>query len=452
LKIPFKKLALHPLALLWYVAGGVWIVYKAFGTWLLFAFYNSKAWAFFSSKALTHEPSKMDFEMVCSKVDQAVPGIFYTGILFTAAFAITWWVLTRFPQRDAFLKQMFRCGVYAVVAIIICGVFLTQWQLRGNNPHYGFDKMLSFTAFRPFVYRVLSPSIVRTLTNVVLVIENKKSLKASLSLDLKPKALFLSNAKKIAMLYMFACLVALQFAMAWLVRSFFPHSNAWLRIYLPPVFLLFLPLTFRGGGYFYDFADLLFLTVCLAALAQKRWCLFYIFFPLAVLNKESSVLVIVYFAATFFREMRWRTLFAHLFWQLMIGGTLILSIQRLFSHNPGFPVWFLLMKNMSFWTMPSTYFKTAVLFSFPLPLPGLQNIFMAILLAIFIGYEWREKPNNIKRLFWMVVPLNFLLLLIGGCRDELRSMYSSFPIIYLIIFHTIQRLYLPLKDQPMGTH
>jgi hypothetical protein len=74
-----------------------------------------------------------------------------------------------------------------------------------------------------------------------------------------------------------------------LTRAVYPQ-NIVAREMSPILFGLLLPLSFRSGGYIYDFPELVFLFATLLLMWQRRYWPCLLLMPLAALNKESILL------------------------------------------------------------------------------------------------------------------------------------------------------------------
>jgi hypothetical protein len=68
--------------------------------------------------------------------------------------------------------------------------------------------------------------------------------------------------------------------------------------------------------------------------------------------------------------------------------------------------------------------------------------FLAFLcIGLLIGYDWKNKPTFIKDALAIAVPM-VLLTLLFGYLDEYRDFYELYPIIILLIAHTIIKQFM----------
>lgn len=359
----------------------------------------------------------------------------------------------RHNKKGSLLKVFL---VYFITAFFVLHVFMLKWGFMGDQIRNGFNKMMSYTAHKPFVHRVLTPILINSCTALVpenIIDSNKKWLTEDSPLLRYVRIEGAWNANisfkyHLTYLYLFLCLIILLFSMGYLTKLIYNYPKFDSDSF-PAMGLLLLPLTFLQGGYFYDFPELLFMIFCLICLIKQRWTFYYIIFFLAVLNKESNVLLVLFFLA--FRDINIsrKSFLKHLLAQIFLGGIIYIVIRSIFATNPGDGIEFNLEENIRFWGTPRNYF----LFFDPyfsgiriFPRGGIQifprggNILTVSILSFLIFYKWREKPIKIKRLFFYTFIVNFPLFIIFGWRDEIRALSFVFPSIYLLSVHSIYNL------------
>lgn len=368
------------------------------------------------------------------------------ALLVAAAFA-----LRRRLDRQrlaATFRWVFLTLVYTVVAAVVLNAFMTRWGFRGDAPNHGFVHLLDHTAHRPFVYRVLSPAVVNAAAS--LVPEAAKSAWKPWLLRETPLLRYRApyeswNPDKalkwhVAYGYLFLCLMAALFAARSLARAVTPVS-ALFSDYAPAVALLLLPLTFLRGGYLYDFSELMFLFLCTLCASRGRWLLYYVLFILAVLNKESNVLVAAIFVAFAASRLPPRQWLGHVACQLAIGAALIAALHVVFRDAGGgsTQAWFPL--NVLFLLSPEWYAKFFSPYAPLVPLPRGINLISLALLAFIALWRWQQKPLEVRRLFLLTGAATLPLYVLFGFLDEIRALSLVFPAIYLLGCHTLDDLY-----------
>ena len=183
--------------------------------------------------------------------------------------------------------------------------FMDKWGFREDESRFGLTQMMEHTAHRPFAYRVLVPWIVngmgqliplRSVEHALDRLDPQENLRRNLlrqryfkaegavawTRDVRRRYLF-------TYLLLFAVLVGTMFVLRKLTDVHLPGSV--LCDFAPIAFVTLLPLTFIRGGYYYDFPELLFLAASFLLAVHKRYFLLVAVFGLAVLNKESNLLL-----------------------------------------------------------------------------------------------------------------------------------------------------------------
>jgi len=377
--------------------------------------------------------------------------VFFLGIsLILALFLLVAWVIRhRHSSRTAGLfRFLLVLLLYAVVAAVLLNSFMTSWGFRGNMRWFGFEEMLTFSAEKPYVYRVLTPTLINFIASIVpnRVVETNRSffLEQSPLINFMKfdRELSLATSVKyhVAYYYLFACLLLWLFALRRLTILLFPSPLAFID-FAPAMAAIFLPLTFIHGGYMYDFPELLLLTLSLHCLLQSRWHFFYPLFVLSLLNKESNFLIILYFIALQYRKMPRAELTKHLAAIAAISGLHWVSLHLLFRANAGSDIYLQVWHNISHWLSPESYFMFFTPYSPGIAFPRGGNLLLIFMVLFLVCYRWREKPEEIRRVFLFTLPVILLLFLCCSHSDETRNLSLIFPPFYLLAFHTVRRLY-----------
>ncbi len=179
------------------------------------------------------------------------------------------------------VRALFLLLLYAITAAGVLDAFMGQWGFRADNAKFGFEAMTSFTAERPFAFRVLSPVLINSAASAVpdSFVESHRAWLETTSPVLRYRtpgeawSVDKSLRWHIAYLYLFACLMGALFAARALTAAVYapPPLAAALG---PPVGLLFLQISFHFGGYLYDFPQLALHLTGLLLLVRGRWLLF----------------------------------------------------------------------------------------------------------------------------------------------------------------------------------
>src|SRR5882757_2878458 len=165
-------------------------------------------------------------------------------------------------------RLAFFAFIYAVVAATALNVFMDKWSFRDGSLRYGLDKMLNYDVNKPWAGRVLMPWLVNTIYDALpgkariaaklrersllfhRYVENRPSLNADPWSD-DAYAIKYHIAYCLSFLALFVLLIMTRL----LTRAVYPQ-NIVAQEMGPILFGLLLPLSFRSGGYIYDFPEL----------------------------------------------------------------------------------------------------------------------------------------------------------------------------------------------------
>ena len=166
--------------------------------------------------------------------------------------------------------------------------------------------------------------------------------------------------------------------------------------------------------YPYDIPAILFFTLGLLAIAERRWHLFYVVFVVGGLNRETICFLTVAYVASAWGKVAFRTLLGHVSLQLALFAGLKLALGWVFAENEGSTVGFLLQRNLT--ALTSVNIDTA-------------RLALAFgLLWVFIPLAWRKLPSFHRRLLW-VVPAFVAAMTVFGLLSELRIYSELLPIV-----------------------
>jgi hypothetical protein len=206
--------------------------------------------------------------------------------------------------------------LYLCVAAVVSAAFLTAW---GKSIGETLPSTLAFSTQRPFAYRVLTPWILEHLFTWAprhsLEAFLRKPLDAAGTervVDAALQRYHFPPELDVELFVLDLFFVAVLVATAYVMRA----SLRWLglprllTLLGPAVFLLLLPLHFAGGGYVYDFPELLLASIATLSFVQRRWFVYYPTLVFAVLNKESSLLL-AGFCLAFGLAREWKPLLRH---------------------------------------------------------------------------------------------------------------------------------------------
>ena len=196
--------------------------------------------------------------------------------------------------------------LYMAITAMVVNVFMQTRSLEEGSPEFGIELMLDGVANRPYVYRQLVPIVVNKLVSILPVEEHEAFVQYHLD-KYHLKQLYFGKARypnqaseqwnstyslkfHAVFLIIFTSLLGVFYCCRWLI--FYTISgDSFLQVVSPLLFGILLPLSFLHGNFYYDFVELFFLSALLLTAIRGDYWYWLILLPLAVLNKESNILV-----------------------------------------------------------------------------------------------------------------------------------------------------------------
>lgn len=320
------------------------------------------------------------------------------------------------------------CSLIAAFYFLSSAYIFAVWVLghgRLGNERATFPGMIRGTAAKPFVNRTLLPSLVR-LAAAAIPAESKQKLDQAIA-HFAPERV---RRQKWYPEYNVECCLALALIYLSLLGFMMVFRNllkalyltpGWVADMLPVIAILILPIFFHAGThYVYDFPALFFFTLLLLLLLRKNWTYFYPSFILAILNKETMILISLIFAIHFFSRMSKSHFYFHLLTQCGIFLLLKSILFMIYKNNPGVLFEFHLKENIYYFYALYNYGYVAAM----------------IVLMLLIFYKYSEKHIFLRNSIIIMIPL-LVLHLFFGLLPEIRVYYEIYPVLLLLICHTM---------------
>jgi hypothetical protein len=322
-------------------------------------------------------------------------------------------------QASAPLIICLRLSFWIVITLLIL-VVLNSFLINTGIGEFGranLGSMVYGTAHRPFVYRVLVPTIVRLTTPFVPV----SIVESAMSIDVIRGWLSLLDAARypreafVTLLVLCGSLFGFVVVFRQLMTDL--GYSEFLKNIVNIVTLSIMPLFFLFG-YIYDFTGLFLITLGLLLLSQKRFAWFLLVFVLATLNKETSILLTVIFVLHYWRRIDrnkflWITII-----QLALFFIIKGSLTYYFSGNPGSFVEYHLSEHILFFKIA----PTALL---------ILSLILAIGLVLLVIIGWKHKPVLIRNSTVIFAPL-FVTYIFFGFPLEMRVFLEFLPILMIL--------------------
>lgn len=345
---------------------------------------------------------------------------------------------------------------YMAASAMSLNVFMQTRSFEEGSKIFGLSAMLDGSADRPYVYRQLLPIIANYA--VMLIPEQDRDSFVKYHFDkYHLKQQYFGRAKyqnkdieiwtpsyaiKYHIIYAanFISLLGLAYILRYIVKEV-SEAGAVLSIVAPIMFLLLLPLSFMHGNFYYDFPELFFLATLLATAFANKYIWWILLLPLAVLNKESNILVPILYLPIIFmgpHSMR-KNLIIVL--ATTLGFTAFFYIKTMYTTNPGGEMIWQLWKNLDFWQRPMSYFLWKDFYVPGIPFPRGLNFIFVLVICSLLSTAWKDLSTQLQRLLLVAFVVNVPLWLLFCHNDEMRNLSFIFLPLFIAATKAIENLF-----------
>lgn len=296
-----------------------------------------------------------------------------------------------------------------------------------SDPRFTFERMISGEADRPFAYRALMPWMVRLGTQVLTPGAFRLYVKyrwpEKLEEDLRHVRLDWRLAREwVVFSWLTTGMYALfGLSLYGLIRHLYAPgvmvSHAWSLVAMSLV-----PLFFDKYNQFYDSASLALFPLATWMLVRGRLSAYYLVFCLAILNKETALLLPCLFGVWSWSRRPPRVVAAHVAVQFSLYLGLTAVVRTLYQRNPGAFVEGQLASNLAYVSTPSIHL--------------LLNVLKLACMAWMVSRGWRHKPEPLRRSLLVMLALLGPLWLLFGRLQEIRVLSEAWYVICLLALHT----------------
>ncbi|MBD3384948.1 hypothetical protein GF407_08480 [candidate division KSB1 bacterium] len=332
--------------------------------------------------------------------------------------------------------KCFYWGGLSLVSLLILLIFVKPGPMHSGINYYHpskFSSMVNGTAHKPFIYRTLVPSTIRTIEALTPDTIEKKCI------ELISDNLFLEDIYKTfrwepyyayryiwAVVIMFFSFLGFAHFTVKFIRDFYDLPDSWQSsLLLATILLLGLPPFFKYTSMIYDPTQLFLFTLALYMLERNRLKAFFFTFILCCLNKETAVLLVPLYGIIYFKRPNALT-FAGFLSLLVISFLLIKGLLALHYHNnPGaFLELHLIDHNVTILSHGWNF----------------QAYLTFMLGGILIFFRWQKKPCFLRvSLYTTLAPL-LMMALFFGFFDEWRGYLEAYPVVFALIMDSFLRL------------
>lgn len=308
----------------------------------------------------------------------------------------------------------------AAIVIIVAVLYLVTSVGEGIDAYYRsrLVDMVHGTAWRPYVTRALVPIIARAMV------------------ALTPASV--PRPEHVAVVLLMALsLFAFQSALRQLFTRSYVVGDAAPRL-AALVGLAFLPMFFGPfSRQIYDFTTLWTFTLGLALMTSRQWPAYLALFAIATINKETSILLTLVFAAHFlwYRRIPISSAVVLIAAQVAIFVAIRGTISYIFRNNDGGVVeinWY--NHNQQVLLDPSLMSKRLPMFA---------------ALALVGTWQWRHKAPLLRTGLVVLAPVLLAMGVTVGQVDEIRAYYEFYPIVIVLVADSVCRMVgYPIKSEP----
>ena len=358
------------------------------------------------------------------------------------------------PRFLAAVREAAQFLFHLAVAQIVSAAFLAQWgrDISDRLPQWLDDSMP-----RPFAFRRLVRWCLETAMAVLPVERLQSWLTKPVGgaaqdegIRVVDQALVtyrVPDAQAVPMVLVDLGLVFALVAIAYVWRALLtscglPRAVRWIA---PGLFLLALPVHFANGGYIYDVPELLFASLATLAVVRGRWFAFYPVLTLAVLNKESGILLALV-GIVFLVRKEWRRAWIHAGLSALFGVLPFLWIRFALGDRPGLDMIDYTAHNLAYLASPSPWLGRGRIFHPLLPYPSALNLLLVGLFVAFVAYRFRARPLELRVTFLALLLATLPLFLAYGFESEVRVFALAYPAAMALAAHTLAEMF----GEPVG--
>lgn len=312
--------------------------------------------------------------------------------------------------------------ILLIVSTIVLGSFI-RTGIDGYKKAM-FKEMINGTAYKPFVYRTFVPILIKSTS--LLLPEN---VKEEINKWGKENIRYITRKGRdidlldllFAIGFWYISIIGFAFFFRKLAHHFYLQNDKILFI-LSIIAVAGLPILFKYYSYIYDLTHLFLFTFCLYLLVKANWKLYLLLFCVTTLSKETSALLIIIYYIHYKRILS-KSDFNKIFMAQIVIFIIIKMILTIYYYNnTGSIAEFHLKHNLEL--EPYT----------------ISQFLAFVIIGVGIAHDWKNKPPFLKNALCIITPLLVLSFFLGYL-DEYRVHYEIYPIVLLLIFHSVKKLF-----------
>lgn len=327
-------------------------------------------------------------------------------------------------------------AIYVALSIFALSHFLRSSLLGDYYYRATFEATYQDKAWKPFVYRILIPTVAKAIVDATPESLEKSINKAvedfKRNPDFRVVKKFLPKLSRlfpkpdrnyprlVTIILIYACIWGYIAMMHKLGMHLFPGTSGvgWFA----PIFGVLAISSFSlPQQYLYDIPVLFLSAACYYFMAARNFKLYMLFFVLACLNKETSIFILIFFTLWFYSRLDAKPYAA--LWSLQCFLYMLIKLVLTFAywHNPG-----VFLEDGLGRVLAEDVFTRA----------NLYRILTIAMLFFLLAYRWAEKTDFLK-MGLLVMPFVYFSYLLYGWPGEYRVFFDVMPLAVLLITHTL---------------
>lgn len=168
----------------------------------------------------------------------------------------------------------------------------------------------------------------------------------------------------------------------------------------------------------YDLSTAVFFAYGLGWIARRKYALYFLAFPLACINRETTFLLTIIFAVYGCWRIDWKTWIFGLGYQGVVFGVVRLFLVTHFADLPGGDFLFRPLENLYQFLM--------------VPLLTATHLCVFIAVTWLCLRNWKMKPSLLRTSFLILATSITMLYLVFGWAFEVRVFAEVFPIAWAL--------------------
>lgn len=322
-----------------------------------------------------------------------------------------------FLKRENLLPELIFLLTAVVISFFFCQLRIRMCQTFAVQQM--FEEICGNIGTKPWQYRILVPSVANGL--------NALNLPIHFSLW--------GWARMIELISMVLVVYASRGYLGLFLKDRRLTSILAFFVFLIVPFLFFYPRPYYAN-YWFDTPTILFFTLGLTFLHQKKWAFYYVLFTVATLNRETTCFLTLAYLCTALGREKISTIAGHCGAQFIIWMTIKTVLGRIYVGNPG-PNGFEWFDGDS--TIPH-YVDNLKVLANPVNLAGFLS-FMGFLWIPVLFYYKKIGNEFVQRCLWIIPPY-FLGMFFVANIYELRIFSDLVPVVltpFLLILANLFR-------------